>query len=139
VFEHAEMITSLDLEDLNDLSQDIPDAIELLWTQNGIKQAFSRKSEYWILEAAEYFFDNSRRFFDTEFAPTEEDIVMARVMTIGIIKTELNYNPLQITLIDGTERHQDRKSEEEEEKINQSRVKYTKNFILFPSSWGTAK
>lgn len=47
------------------------------------------------------FCSNFERFIEPEFVPSEEDMIMARVMTVGIIKTDFNYPPLQITLVDG--------------------------------------
>ncbi|KAI9139092.1 guanine nucleotide binding protein, alpha subunit [Paraphysoderma sedebokerense] len=108
--EFAKYISALDVEESEELDPKVTKAIETLWKDNAIKQTFERKTEYWILEASDYYFDNFARFMEDDFVPTEEDIVMARVMTVGITTTEVSVPPCQVTLVDvGGQRNERRK------------------------------
>lgn len=46
-------IEELDLDDLGELGSHTSDAVQDLWKNSAIKETYSRKSEFWILEAAE--------------------------------------------------------------------------------------
>ena len=79
----------------------------------GFEATYARRSEYWILDAAEYYFANMDRFGDDEFDPTEEDMIMTRVRTTGIVCSELaepGNPPLKFTVVDvGGQRSERRK------------------------------
>jgi len=60
-----------------------------LWRSEAIRQTYNRRSEFWILDACEYYMDNLERFTEPNFVPVEEDIVRARVRTTGIVVTNL--------------------------------------------------
>jgi len=110
--EKAALLQKLDDEETDDsFNIDVADAINYLWkNEPAIKEVWEKRSEYWILDAADYYFDNVERFIQDDFEPTEEDFVMARIMTTGIIKTELNIKPLQFTVVDvGGQRNERRK------------------------------
>jgi len=110
--EKAALLQRLDDEESDEsFTLDVADAINYLWKKEpAIKEVWEKRSEYWILDAADYYFENVERFIQDDFEPTEEDYVMARIMTTGIIKTELNIKPLQFTVVDvGGQRNERRK------------------------------
>ena len=50
------------------------------------------------------------RFICDDFIPNEEDLVMARVMTTGIITTDVSLPPITFTVVDvGGQRNERRK------------------------------
>ncbi|ORZ35033.1 alpha subunit of a heterotrimeric G protein, partial [Catenaria anguillulae PL171] len=109
---HASLIQALDLEDLDsdEVDHKLVDAALALWKHDSIQQAYARRSEYWILEATDFYLDNLHRFAEDDYEPTEEDIVMARVMTVGILQTDIPIAPLNVTLVDvGGQRNERRK------------------------------
>ncbi|ORX51047.1 G-protein subunit alpha 8 [Piromyces finnis] len=108
----AALLQKLDDEESDEsFTLDVADAINYLWkNESAIKEVWEKRSEFWILDAADYYFENVERFIQDDFEPTEEDFVMARIMTTGIIKTELNIKPLQFTVVDvGGQRNERRK------------------------------
>lgn len=58
------------------ITLEVADAITQLWKSDPIRRTYEHKSEFWILDAAEYYFDNVGRFVQDDFEPTEEDLVM---------------------------------------------------------------
>lgn len=107
----ANLIQSLGRTAPGDLiNQEVAVAITKLWETKVIKDTYKRKNEFWILDSAEYFFENVERFVEPGFEPTEEDIVMARVLTTGITSTDIPIPPLQFTVVDvGGQRNERRK------------------------------
>ncbi|KAI8812107.1 G-protein subunit alpha 8 [Cladochytrium replicatum] len=94
----------------DDFTTEAVDYIMALWKDEVIQKVWARRKEYWILDSAEYYFNNVERFGQDDFKPTEEDAVMARVMTTGIITTEVKSGPVQFSVIDvGGQRNERRK------------------------------
>jgi len=98
-------------DDENHFTKEVAEAIDFLWTKEpSIKKVWDKKNDFWIMDAAYYYFDNVMRFIDEDFELTEEDYVMSRIMTTGIISTEINIFPLKFTVIDvGGQRNERRK------------------------------
>ncbi|KAI3629920.1 hypothetical protein MIR68_011355 [Amoeboaphelidium protococcarum] len=93
-----------------EITVQIADSIKTLWQSSVIQQTFARRNEFWILDSAEYYFENIERFVQDDFTPSEEDLVMARIMTTGIVTTEIANPPLQFVIVDvGGQRNERRK------------------------------
>jgi len=66
--------------------------IEEVWkTDPAIKDAYSRRSEFWLLDSFAYYIENVSRFCSPSFRPSEDDSIMARIRTTGIVQTELEH------------------------------------------------
>jgi len=98
-------------DDDNHFTKEVANAIDFLWSKEpAIKKIWEKRNDFWIMDAAYYYFDNVLRFIDDDFELTEEDYVMSRIMTTGIISTEINSPPLKFTVIDvGGQRNERRK------------------------------
>ncbi|KAG4105434.1 guanine nucleotide binding protein, alpha subunit [Neocallimastix lanati (nom. inval.)] len=98
-------------EDNSYFTSEVASAINFLWTNEpSIKKVWEKRNNFWIMDAAYYYFDNVMRFVDDDFELTEEDYVMSRIMTTGIISTEISIPPLKYTVIDvGGQRNERRK------------------------------
>eukprot|EP00475_Leptophrys_vorax_P014287 TRINITY_DN20680_c0_g1_i1.p1 TRINITY_DN20680_c0_g1~~TRINITY_DN20680_c0_g1_i1.p1 ORF type:complete len:376 (-),score=77.60 TRINITY_DN20680_c0_g1_i1:169-1296(-) len=46
-----------------------------------------QRTKYWILDNADYYLKNVERFYDPSFVPTEDDFLVARAKTTGIVET----------------------------------------------------
>jgi hypothetical protein len=71
-----------DLQSDCDISSDIATKIYNLWRDAGIQVVFERRSEYWNLDATPYYLNEVHRFA-TDFDPTEDDVLFARIRTTG--------------------------------------------------------
>eukprot|EP01134_Creolimax_fragrantissima_P005945 CFRG5945T1 len=97
-------------DDDSTIPTEIYNAVHTCWKNTLIRDAWLRRDEYWCLDSIEYYFDNMVRFCDPEFLPDEQDCVMARIITTGIISTELSNPPLHFEVIDvGGQRNERRK------------------------------
>jgi len=61
-----------------------------VWEDDGaIQNTFKRRSEFWLLDSFEYYIEHVERFCKVPFTPIEDDCVMARIRTTGIVETNL--------------------------------------------------
>ena len=92
-----------------DIDQSLAKKISDLWHDEGIQATYDRRSEYWSLDATPYYLSEVYRFA-SEFDVTEEDILMARIRTTGIVVTQVPDPPYVYHVVDvGGQRSERRK------------------------------
>eukprot|EP00457_Paulinella_chromatophora_P001260 gb/GEZN01001262.1/.p2 GENE.gb/GEZN01001262.1/~~gb/GEZN01001262.1/.p2 ORF type:complete len:437 (+),score=82.43 gb/GEZN01001262.1/:1174-2484(+) len=89
-----DLATSAELDAWSDqepISPELGEKITALFKGPAITATYERKNEYWLLDSFPYYMDNLKRFCEEDFAEqiSEEDIVMARIRTTGIVQTSL--------------------------------------------------
>jgi len=107
--ELAKKIKDTAFEENKLMSPDLADAIAKLWKTSPIQQAFARRNEFWNLDAAPYYFDNVLRFIEDGYTPSEEDCIMARVRTTGIVTTEFDEGSVHFSVVDVAGQRSERK------------------------------
>ncbi|CAG8662900.1 3649_t:CDS:2, partial [Scutellospora calospora] len=60
------------------------DSIIALWKDSAIKKCYNSASEIGLQDSAKYFLDNVERFGKDDYLPTDEDILQARIRTVGV-------------------------------------------------------
>jgi len=91
-FTPEEAKTAAEIESYNDqerITPELGERIQKLFQGKAIQHAYSRKNEFWLLDSFEYYLDNLTRFCRPDFEPEEDDVVMARIRTTGIVVTNL--------------------------------------------------
>lgn len=84
--------------------------IDVLWKSDDIQAVWARRAKFWILDATDYYMAHAERFSQESFKPTEEDMIMARVITTGIVETSYKDANVDMTLVDvGGQRSERRK------------------------------
>lgn len=63
----------------------VGNAIKELWTDAGIKQVWTRRSEFQIIDSVQYYFDKIDTIKMPEYLPDKDDILYSRVRTSGIV------------------------------------------------------
>lgn len=109
---HQPLVDLVDAFDSHNLlTPEVADAIHTLWSSSeALARTYERRSEFWLLEGVEFFFSNIFRFTDSEYSPTEEDIVYARKRTTGVVETQLKYGSVHWSVVDvGGQRSERRK------------------------------
>lgn len=92
------------------MTSDIAIKIHGLWSDGGIKSTFARRDEYWNMDATPYYLNEVLRIAEDDFEPTEDDMVMARVRTTGIVVTNVSEAPFTYQVVDvGGQRSERRK------------------------------
>uniref|UniRef100_A0A914XFK6 Uncharacterized protein n=1 Tax=Plectus sambesii TaxID=2011161 RepID=A0A914XFK6_9BILA len=73
-----------------EIATSLPDrlfhAMQLLWAYEGVRKAYSRRSEFQLEDTAKYFLDALDRLRKPDYVPTERDILMIRVPTCGVVE-----------------------------------------------------
>jgi hypothetical protein len=92
------------------LTPALVDDISALWDSKPVQAVWARRAEFWVLDSADYYMRHVRRFADEAFSPTEEDLIMARAITTGIVETSYRDAGVDVTLVDvGGQRSERRK------------------------------
>ena len=93
-----------------ELTPELASKIDALWHDSGIQATFARRSEFWNLDATSYYMSEVIRFASEDFDPNDDDVVMARVRTTGIVVTQVPDPPYQYQVVDvGGQRSERRK------------------------------
>jgi GTPase SAR1 family protein len=93
-----------------EVTPEIGAKVNALWHDAGIQKVFSRRNEYWNMDALPYYLNEVTRLSAEEYEPTEEDMVMTRVRTTGIVVTEVSEPPYTYDVVDvGGQRSERRK------------------------------
>ncbi|MEE6497736.1 hypothetical protein FKM82_002828 [Ascaphus truei] len=85
-------------------------ALRALWQDSGIKEAFSRRSEFQLGESVKYFLDNLDRIGELNYSPSNQDILLARKATKGIVEHDFIIKKIPFKMVDvGGQRSQRQK------------------------------
>mmetsp|Transcript_19476 Transcript_19476/g.21785 ORF Transcript_19476/g.21785 Transcript_19476/m.21785 type:complete len:382 (+) Transcript_19476:61-1206(+) len=85
---HTEEIINNHIESER-LTEEEGQALMELWQTEAIQNTYKRRNEFWLLDSFSYYIKNLDRFCQDDFVPTDEDSVMARIRTTGIVVTQL--------------------------------------------------
>jgi len=106
----ANKIGDLNILDCTRLNESTAKDLKELWNDNSIQKVFTRSSEYQLQDSVEYFFANIDRISATNYLPTEQDILRARIKTTGVHETNFEYEKTHFKLVDvGGQRNERRK------------------------------
>ncbi|KAL8283389.1 hypothetical protein RQP46_005799 [Phenoliferia psychrophenolica] len=97
--EHGVFIEELD-SDLRVEDTRVTVAILALWSDPAVKAIVDKRGKYQINDSVAYLFDSVERIMDPEYEPTDDDILRARVRTIGITETQFSVGKLSYRLFD---------------------------------------
>lgn len=105
---YVEIIKKMDILYTN-LRQHFPDdylpeqyvqAIQSLWSDAGVQQAYERRNDYKLSDSAGYFFQNVTRFGQPGFLPTTEDMLRIRVPTTGVKEHSIKIKSVWFRIVD---------------------------------------
>jgi GTPase SAR1 family protein len=92
------------------VTPELAPVIEKLWKDAGIQKIYERRSEFWLMDATPYYLTEVNRIADKDFSPNEDDMIMARVRTTGIVVSEVVEKPFKFDIVDvGGQRSERRK------------------------------
>jgi hypothetical protein len=67
------------------IDKEIGTAIKSLWNDDGILLAWKRRAEFHIVESVKYYFNEIDRIMGDDYIATQQDMLLARVRTSGIV------------------------------------------------------
>lgn len=74
------------------LNEELVQDILKIWKDPAIQETFARGNELQLPDCADYFMENLQRLSDTNYIPTKEDVLHARVRTTGVV--EIQFSPV---------------------------------------------
>ncbi|KAM3622940.1 uncharacterized protein V6R79_005113 [Siganus canaliculatus] len=85
-------------------------ALNALWADAGIQEAYARRSEFQLSESVKYFLDNLDRIGQLSYIPSKQDILFARKATKGIVEHDFVIKKIPFKMVDvGGQRSQRQK------------------------------
>ncbi|ROW09690.1 hypothetical protein VMCG_02217 [Cytospora schulzeri] len=78
----------------------VGDAVQAIWADPAREQLMDRQTEFYLMDSAEYFFDNAQRIVRSDYLPNEMDVLRARTKTTGIYETRFQMGQLSIHMFD---------------------------------------
>lgn len=85
-------------------------ALQALWNDSGIQEAYGRRSEFQLSESVKYFLDNLDRIGQLSYVPSRQDILLARKATKGIVEHDFVIKKIPFKMVDvGGQRSQRQK------------------------------
>lgn len=97
---NGKMIRALDVYSIQQLEKHQALAIKKLWGDPGIQKCYEKRSEFHLLDSANYYFINLERITQEGYQPTDEDIVRIRVPTTGINEYSFKVDKVHLRLVD---------------------------------------
>eukprot|EP00611_Tribonema_gayanum_P021595 TRINITY_DN4184_c0_g1_i2.p1 TRINITY_DN4184_c0_g1~~TRINITY_DN4184_c0_g1_i2.p1 ORF type:complete len:357 (-),score=139.00 TRINITY_DN4184_c0_g1_i2:304-1374(-) len=106
--EAAQRVRAVDAEAT--LEESLARDVTALWADEGMRATYDRRDEFWLLDASQYYFEEALRLAEPDYEPTDEDMIMTRVRTTGIVVTDFEEKPYSYSLVDvGGQRSERRK------------------------------
>ncbi|XP_020495366.1 guanine nucleotide-binding protein subunit alpha-12a [Labrus bergylta] len=85
-------------------------ALNALWADTGIQEAYTRRSEFQLSESVKYFLDNLDLIGQPNYIPSKQDILFARKATKGIVEHDFVIKKIPFKMVDvGGQRSQRQK------------------------------
>ncbi|ROW13192.1 hypothetical protein VPNG_04815 [Cytospora leucostoma] len=78
----------------------VGDAVQAIWADPARAQLLERQTEFYLMDSAEYFFENAQRIVRPDYLPSEMDVLRARTKTTGIYETRFQMGQLSIHMFD---------------------------------------
>ncbi|GAA5901108.1 guanine nucleotide-binding protein subunit alpha [Sporobolomyces salmoneus] len=111
----ATFLLSLKLEEVlsattSDFNPSVAKAISSLWSEAKTKEVVSQRSKFQLNDSAAYFFDALPRSSETDYLPTDQDILRTRIRSTGIVEEVIHLEKTKIVIVDvGGQRSERRK------------------------------
>ncbi|KAK5660507.1 hypothetical protein OQA88_13055 [Cercophora sp. LCS_1] len=75
-------------------------AVQAIWNDPAKDQLMERQTEFYLMDSAEYFFQEAHRIVARDYLPNESDVLRARTKTTGIYETRFKMGQLSIHMFD---------------------------------------
>ncbi|KAL3851769.1 hypothetical protein ACJMK2_015479 [Sinanodonta woodiana] len=86
--------------DEGDLSPEVATIMKRLWKDPGVQECVGRSREYQLNDSAEYYLNALDRISQSDYVPTEQDVLRTRVKTTGIVETHFTFKDLHFKMFD---------------------------------------
>lgn len=77
-------LSEYDIE--SEVNEKMASEIKTLWEDDGFQKTWDRRAEYQVLDCLENYCKDIDRIGDSEYIPSNQDVLLARVRTSGIVR-----------------------------------------------------
>ena len=93
------------------LSVELAEAMQALWKDPGIAKAYSRRHELGseLSDSAGYLVQNAERFAQSDYVPTEGDVLRTRLPQSGIVSVGIDWRSFRLVAVDVAAQRSDKK------------------------------
>jgi GTPase SAR1 family protein len=92
------------------LTPELGREIKAIWKDGGIQACFQRRSQFQLIDSADYYLDDIERIATPNYIPTEQDLLRSRSKTVGIVEEDFIIDKHRFKTIDvGGQRNERRK------------------------------
>jgi GTPase SAR1 family protein len=100
----------MEVDEPYNFTENIRDAIKHLWPHPSVQKAWNRANELQVVESAKHFCEEVDRISKPNFIPTNQDILMSRAKTTGVIEMMFKVGDHEFWMVDvGGQRNERRK------------------------------
>jgi len=103
-------LSNFDEDRFSEQRTEVADAIQCLWSDKGIQATWDQRSRFQIQDSAQHFFDDIIRITQADYLPNNEDVLLARIRTTGIVEQEFEIKGNRFQVFDvGGQRNERKK------------------------------
>ncbi|GMH72852.1 hypothetical protein TrRE_jg2778, partial [Triparma retinervis] len=99
-----------DADENKPLTPEYGEIIKTLWGDRGVQKAWEKRSEYQIIESNAEYFTRIDEIAQFDYTPSDQDILLSRVRTTGIVEERYEIEGVVFEIIDvGGQRNERKK------------------------------
>ncbi|CAF0728877.1 unnamed protein product [Didymodactylos carnosus] len=98
------------VETCDSIPEELASAMKMLWIDQGLQTCFHRSREYQLNDSAAYYLNDLERLSQSDYKPTQQDVLRTRVKTTGIVETSFELKKHRFRIVDvGGQRNERKK------------------------------
>lgn len=106
----SELICACPADGNAEITAELIAAFKTMYEDTGVNEAIERAAEYQLNDSTRYFWERSDVICASDYVPTEQDVLRARVRTTGIVQQNFQIGERKYTMFDvGGQRNERRK------------------------------
>ncbi|XP_042905576.1 guanine nucleotide-binding protein G(i) subunit alpha [Parasteatoda tepidariorum] len=83
-----------------EINSELAAIMKRLWQDRGLQLCFSRSREYQLNDSAAYYLNSLDRISQSNYIPSQQDVLRTRVKTTGIVETHFTFKDLHFKMFD---------------------------------------